>query len=415
MRQPKKSGFTLVELMIAMVAGGFAVASIYYLNGVSSRSFAEQMRVSETQMSVRSAMEQLRRDFSRAGYLGTPSSKLVPLCDGTFSTGTGATEVAPRLIQAVRVTRDGSLADTTVSGLLNAVTNKTRADTVDVWGNYATPEVYLANPGTSSTSITFQTSSEAFRRSFYQPVANNGAATVFDTTRFADVFKVGRMVRIENGGHYFFRDITSVTTSPPTVVFAALPDVCFKQNDWTAIAPLMHLQYALEPDSTADLGRLQSQQTALGATGSAPPGTRRTVLVRREWRDDTGAVVAGTSRLVLDYAVEFGVDAWVNTDLTVPPATPARPAYALQRGATLTATTAASAASTPHRLRSLLVTLTARSPEVDPKLPVLARSTFDDPTNLDSPLWMFGVDPSSTPKLNARTRTLRSEIFLLNL
>src|ERR1700712_5920127 len=124
MTRSSRAGFTLVELMIALIAGAFAVSAVYYLNGVSSRAFAEQMRVSETQMSLRSAMEQLRRDFSRAGYLGTPNSALVPDCSGVAGSGNG--DISPFTIRSLNVTRDASLAGD-VATMLAVATNKTRA------------------------------------------------------------------------------------------------------------------------------------------------------------------------------------------------------------------------------------------------------------------------------------------------
>ena len=400
MRRTKRAGFSLVELMIALVAGAFAVSAAYYLNGVSSRAFSEQMRVSDTQMSLRSAMEQLRRDFSRAGFLGTPSSALVPDCDGTKST-TG--NIAPRWMRAVSVTRDGSLAGE-VSTMLAATTNKTRADTVDVWGNYATADAYLVDPERSTpTTIVFQETSEAFRRSFYDPVASNGTAT-YNAARFAATFIQGRMVRIENEGRYFFRDISTVssTAGSVSVTFSTALPYCFVNTSWSAISPLMHLQYDVESDSTADLARMRSSATA---AGTGVPGARRTMLVRREWRDDTAVVVANTGRVVLDYAVEFAVDAMINTTA----ATTGRPAWAYQRSTT-TATT------NPDKIGSLLVTLTARSAEASPKLQLVPRASFDTAGAFDSPMLMFRVvDPASTALvLNARVRTLRSEIFLQN-
>lgn len=406
MRHGKKSGFTLVELMIALVAGAFAVSAVYYLNGVSSRAFSEQMRVSETQMSLRSAMEQLRRDFSRAGYLATPDSNQSPGCDGTL----GAAGVADRRVRAVQIAYDGSNVSTNsdVVSLLGApATNSTRADTVDLWGNFATADAYLVNPDTTTNSgsafITFQTSSEAFRRSFYDPAPANGVAT-YNEDRFAAVFAQSRMVRIEHNGRYFYRDITGVNkTFPPSVTLAALPG-CFEPLGWSAIAPMVHYQYRVESDAAADLTRLKVP------AANAMLGSRRTMLVRREFRDAASATtaVANTSHLLLDYAVEFAVDAVINTTVA-----PARPVWGFSRNGDVTT----QSANGPAAFRSLLVTLTARSPETDPKLPTMGRTTFNGTNAFNSPLMMFRViDPAQpTIAMNARVRTLRSEIFLQNL
>ncbi|MEY4512861.1 MAG: hypothetical protein RLZZ450_4983 [Pseudomonadota bacterium] len=405
MRHHKRSGFTLVELMIALVAGAFAVSAVYYLNGVSSRAFSEQMRVSETQMSLRSAMEQLRRDFTRAGYFAAPDSNQSPGCDGAL----GGTGVADRRVRAVQIAYDGSNVSTNsdVVALLGApATNKTRADTVDLWGNFATADAYLVNPNTTTNAgtavITFQTGSEAFRRSFFDP-PSGGGVYVFNATRFAAVFAQNRMVRIEHNGRYFYRDIVSVNAGTPSVTLASLPS-CFEPTGWSAIAPMVHYQYRVESDAAADLTRLKVP------AANAMLGSRRTMLVRREWRDGTSATTpeANTSHLLLDYAVEFAVDAVINTTVA-----PARPAWDFSRNAAVTT----QSTNGPAAFRSLLVTLTARSPETDPKLPTMARTTFNNANAFNSPLMMFRViDPAQpTIVMNARVRTLRSEIFLPNL
>jgi len=398
----KSSGFTLIELMIALVAGAFAVAAVYYLNGVSSRAFSEQMRVSETQMSLRSAMEQLRRDFSRAGYLSTPDSNISPSCGGTVGAGSS------RRVRAVQVTYDGSNTGDAATLLGAPATNKTRTDAVDLWGNYATADAYLADNNLSTpNSITFQADTEAFRRSFYDPQTGNLPAK-YNPIRFSQVFAPGRMVRIEHARLYFYRDIILPTpgagtaASPASVSFATLPS-CFEPTAWSAISPMVHYQFRVESDATADLARLKVP------TASAMLGSRRTMLVRREVRDSSSATPeAGTSHLLLDYAVEFAVDAVINSS-----AAGLRPNWTFSQNDAVTT----QSQNGPAAFRSLLVTLTARSPETDPKLPTMDRTRFNVANTFNSPLLMFRViDPAqATIVMNARVRTLRSEIFLHNM
>jgi len=401
MKHGSRSGFTLVELMIALVAGAFAVAAVYYLNGVSSRAFSEQMRVSDTQMSLRSAMEQLRRDFTRAGYLATPDSDQSPGCSGAVG------GVSTRRVRAVQIAYDGSNTGDAATLLGAPGTNRTRTDAVDLWGNYASADAYLVDPNFTNTgSIAFQTTSEAFRRSFFDPQPANAPA-VYNAARFAAVFAPGRMVRVEHNGRFFYRDIVAVTNtlaSPPSVQIATLPN-CFEPTAWSAISPMMHYQYRVESDAAADLARLKTP------TASAILGSRRTMLVRREVRDSLAAApFANTSHLLLDYAVEFAVDAVVNTA-----AAPARPAWAFSQNGDVTT----QSANGPAAFRSLLVTLTARSPETDPKLPPLttARAPFNAANTFNGPLVLFRVIDPAQPAIvmHARVRTLRSEIFLNNL
>lgn len=413
MAMKHRAGFTLVELMVALIAGSFAVAGVYYLNGMSSRMFGEQMRVSETQMSLRSAMELIRRDFVRAGYLFTPSTTVNPNCDGATS-ATGVGDVSPRWLQAVTVTADGSLGDEDVSTLLGTpTTNKTRADRVVTTGNFASSDAYLSDPTrSSSTKIFLQITSESFRRSFYSPAPGNGTAT-FLPQAFKDAFRKGRMVRVEHEGRVFFRDILASdvgddpTISPPWVEFESANPLpwCFDPTRWTAITPIVQYQYALEAspkpgDDAHEFARLAATSSGLGA--------RRTLLVRREL-DGAGTAFASTSRVLLDYAVEFSVDAVVNKNFATPTQTPE---WEYRRGIDL-----GTATNPAESLRSLIVTLSSRSAEADPNLPMLDRAVFAASGKFNSPLMTFRVIDPDKPaiKLNARVRTIRSEIFLQNL
>ncbi|HEY6879184.1 MAG TPA: prepilin-type N-terminal cleavage/methylation domain-containing protein, partial [Polyangiales bacterium] len=204
-----RKGFTLVELMIAMVAGSFAVAGVYYLNGVSARAMSQQMSVSDAQMSLRSAMEQIRRDVARAGYLAAPNSDALYNCLGTVVAG--SSDVTQQAFQAVRVGKDGSLSYGTTSGPQVAAllgTNKVAADDLTLIGNFATADAYLADPANTTASvITLQTTSESFRRSFFTPGATNAVAATANTALFSATFAPGRMLRIEQGGRFYFRNI----------------------------------------------------------------------------------------------------------------------------------------------------------------------------------------------------------------
>ncbi|MEI8254745.1 MAG: prepilin-type N-terminal cleavage/methylation domain-containing protein, partial [Deltaproteobacteria bacterium] len=83
------AGFTLMELFVAMGLSGVIAVGLYSLSMVASQTFNQQQRLSEVQLRLRTAMESLRGDIARAGYLGTPSSVTDP-------------NVCPRPSQAVQ-------------------------------------------------------------------------------------------------------------------------------------------------------------------------------------------------------------------------------------------------------------------------------------------------------------------------
>ncbi len=70
-------GFTLVELLVAMVLAGVVTAGIYSLYRSQQRSFAAQDELSQLQAKMRTALYFLERDISTAG------------CDPTGSAGAG--------------------------------------------------------------------------------------------------------------------------------------------------------------------------------------------------------------------------------------------------------------------------------------------------------------------------------------
>lgn len=63
-----RKGLTLIELLIALVIFGFAIAGVYRIFVVQSRAYTVQDQVVEVQQSIRSAMEILLRDLRMAGY-----------------------------------------------------------------------------------------------------------------------------------------------------------------------------------------------------------------------------------------------------------------------------------------------------------------------------------------------------------
>lgn len=414
----RRSGFSLIELMIAMLAGTFAIMGIYYLGGVSARAFHEQSRVSETQMALRGAMEQIRRDFTRAGFQGTRNASWLRACNATPPNGMAPLpQVAAQQIQAIQITPQGTGAagiDAAVAALLDPDNNPTRVDLVRLWGNYTTSEAYLIDSNLSCTSPTqfcFQNGPESFRRSFVNPDPGGAADPVlgYDAARFTNAFQ-NAWVRIETKGRMLFRAVTAVQSAMTAAVgpsisidpAGAIPPECYTGQD-IIVSPLNLIEYAVVDLDGADIGKL-----AVNGGAGAVAGADRAVLVRRQINIATNAVIANTERIVLDYAVEFSVDGIVNT--TAPG--PAVPVFAYVPVGNLLAVSQ----NTPEQLRAVRVTLSARTPEADPRIPRVARPNATNANGfLTTPFQAFRV-PSGEPGQEpwARVRTMRTEIFLPN-
>jgi len=64
----KKSGFTLVEIMVSMVISSLVIAGVYGVYTIQQRSYTVQEQVTELQQRLRSAVDFMTRDMRMAGY-----------------------------------------------------------------------------------------------------------------------------------------------------------------------------------------------------------------------------------------------------------------------------------------------------------------------------------------------------------
>ena len=338
-RARRQQGFTLVEMMVALVAGAIAISSIYYISASSSWHFQEQQRVAQTQQNLRMAMEHLRRDIARAGYLGTPNSAREQRC---------MTPATP--ITAVELVHGAG-----TSVLPNAAANGVEADTLRLTGNYVTSDSYLVNTfSAGGNSADLQQTWQAFRRTFGAADAGTYSAEAFE-----DVFRTGRWLHITTtAGYHFFVEITAQDGATASVTFnPAVPigTPCMPGlGTGATIAPLTRIEYVvLNANATASLASL--------ARSSVAEGTVHPVLVRREIDVDSLTVVDNTERVVAEYVANFDVDFIVDTEVT----TGAAPNLQLQGDAIAAATLAP--AANPHRARAAIVSLSLRSPTEDPR------------------------------------------------
>ena len=68
----RAGGFTLIELMVALVVAGLLMASLVALSGSFRRSFGRTKDLTELQANLRFAMKTVAEDFSRAGFMASP-------------------------------------------------------------------------------------------------------------------------------------------------------------------------------------------------------------------------------------------------------------------------------------------------------------------------------------------------------
>lgn len=424
MRHPQISrkqrlGFTLIELMIAMLAGSITLAGGYYLSTMSVRSLGDQMRASDAQMSLRMAMDQVRRDFSRAAYFGSRNSTTLPALACAVTTNS-----LGQPITTANVTINGSAA-ALAANILNpgngAAANLTRADLVTLDGGFAIGTMFLVDNTVvqAPNVVGIDPNTATFQMAFSPPTACCGAP-VYNAARFNQVFQAGRVLRFENDGNYYFRRITGSNGAlaiPTITLDQALPDVGCAPRGSSYAAVVSRIEYRVEPivltPAPAAAADILSLVTPLpGGVLPVLGSRRRAALVRRELDILNGAVFAGSASIVLDNVVEFQVNGIRNSA-----APGVAPVFAVADSFTAPTIQQVSQVN-PEQLRSMVVTLSVRAMEGDRVRAHLPRQPFPgaDNVRLTRPMLSFqmGAGPADPEFFVSRVKTMRSEIFLPN-
>lgn len=389
----RRAGFTLVEMMVALSIGTVVVAAVFTIGGGSAHHFQEQQRVGVLQRSVREASDRIRRDIGRAGYLSVAStlSPRVSMC---------RTPATPRTVQAIWLDDTDSTAASALAAI-NGGQNGVSADRLRLSGNYATSDAYLVRSiNNTGTMLWLQTQNwQAFQRSF---VVTTAGGQVVDTAGYLNAFRRGRMLHIETRTHqHFLVDITgsSIDSGGTSATVSISPGLgnnnpCIEGLlEGAVVAPVSQIEYALEP---APAGSNLAPRS-LAVTG---PNTQ---LVRREIDMTSGTEMAGTRRVVLDYAVDFNVELIIDTNLT-----PTNPPSLVRRAG---AQAEASAQGSPWQVRSAIVSIAGRSATQDSRFPWPTTWASGRPSG--APLNRYRV--FSDRQGAARVRSLTTEIVMPNL
>jgi len=346
----RQAGFTLIEMMVALAIGALVIAAVFMLGGASARHFQEQQRVGVTQRSVRMAMSRLTRDVQLAGYMHVPSEQAptVNRCP---------TPALPRTVPAIWMA-DGDPTGNAALDSVNRALNGVSADQLRLIGNFNTADQYLIDSvNRGGNTLFLQERWLSFQRNFTVPTT--GGSRTADVQRFNATFAPGRMLHLETATrqHIFVTVSSAAIDSTARNATVTITPALGANNPClaglgrgTLVSPLSEIRYQIQ---AAPAG----STTAPRSANVVGPNTQ---LVREELNMGDGTVIAGTRRTVLEYAIDFNIDAWVDTS---PPTLP--PNIVRQNGAAAQATIQAR----PWQVRSLVVSLAARTPEQDRRFP----------------------------------------------
>jgi len=438
----RKSGFTLIELMVAMVVGLTAITSVYTLGAAMSKQFYEEQRVATSQGTSRAAIMELRRDVSRAGLFGSPNGTLEPTCDATppalplLGGGNGP-------MGAFQYYADEDLAVLDPDG----VNPEVHADRLRVLTSlYLSDQLLVQSASVDGSVIVLQSGNQAYRRTFAWgqtagPFTSGTAPTYLEgdldwdgawaaetaswkgiAQKGARAFQTGSVLHIETPeGRHFFRSVFGKAGNTQNEVRIqidpALPmgTACLPgAAESSTVAPLQWVEYAIvDPFDTTEVGAdfmafdgmfyidlsdtsspsYQLQSTTASDLLESP----NRVLVRRVIDSRTGNVRPSSTQVVAEFVSNFRVRFLLDANSGPPVQPPDLSTDPITGDAAETAVNA-----NPQQVRTVIIELGIRNPLEDPDIPFQA----DGGTR-------FEVNKDQTG--SARVRHMRIEIPVMEV
>ncbi len=435
-----RRGFTLIELMVAMVVGLATITSVYSLGSAMSKQFYQEQRVATSQGASRVALMELRRDISRAGLFGTPNAAKEVSCDASApelpAYGGGNLPLA-----AFQYYPNADLSVLDPDGVNTSV----RADRLRVLTSlYLTDQLLVESTSADGQTIVLNSGTQAYRRTFAwgqaaTPITSGSAPDYLQGTldwdsawggettswkgiaqKGARAFQTGSVLHIESpSGRHFFRKVFNKSGNTqgqvriqvgPTklpVGTACLPGAA----ESSQIAPLQWVEYAIvDPFDAAEVGSdffdfngmfyidldptnpsFNLKDTAASDLIESP----NRVLVRRVLDATSGSPKANTTQIIAEFVTHFSVSFLLDkrsSSTTQPPDIVLRGKDDQNEINT-----------NPEQIRSVIIELGVRTPLEDPNLAF----------GVDAGTTRFDVDKDTYG--SARMRIMRIEVPVMNV
>lgn len=446
-------GFTLVELLVAMVAGLIVALAVVALSREASNTFHEETRVASAEMQLRTAIDRLRADVARASFMSTGNVYIDPQILTTPGTTVNVANISATTYKStaamslyslagLRLWAGGSAAATPLSAY-----NNLSPDRIDLAGNMTGVEVLGIGGVAGQKAIVDGGGCGGVGQRIYLNMLSTPALwrlvgmgpTGTDTTYNAQLVSAFQPVAgssfivrvVDNATHKVQYAATCATTSATEPaswnVTASVPQPYIDLDSNAINLP------GISPNATINpvhIVRWQLGASLINPPGDAGVGDPTKYDLTRQYIDAKGAL-AGNPEVVAEYAVDLKFAFTVDNlaDLTGNYATAATSplvvnAFEDSSNAVITNATAAgdvtssvipySSGPEPQRIRSVRIRLVTRTPMQDRTEPLAVSGAPNDY------LYRYCLASSAATcaqpgaPVFARTRTLITEVALPN-
>lgn len=431
-------GFTLVELMVSLLAGLIVTIAVVGLARAATTTFFEAARISTVESTVRNASERLRQDLARASYMstgnirlardqapGVPMAHRIAVSDPTSDT-TGSRYNALKDLSGIRIivggSATGAIAGSGAEGpnLLSS-NNGLTPDAIILGGNYTTDDSYQGTLATAVSNcgghtIALNSAGDAAVRRImagatpiagvlaaFAPVAGSSyAARVVDGRGCQHYAVLCSTVPVAIVGTVATLHFAQSTSSGPAVIPPLANNCGADPTEPVTVSPVQRVRWYIGPNTDAALDP---------APGVEVAGNKFNLY--RDFLDaaDPPLPIPASRQIVAEYAVDlkFGItvadftNALQVFDMDDPAAITNIGLWTQAAGGTM------SGSPSPHRVRSVRFRVVTRAAVPD------RQQSLSLPS--DGPyLTRYCVEnqvPASC-KSFARVRTIVSEVALMN-
>ncbi|MEO7112908.1 MAG: prepilin-type N-terminal cleavage/methylation domain-containing protein [Polyangiaceae bacterium] len=406
-------GFTLVELLVSLVAGLIVSLAVVSLSKSATQTFYEEQRAASAEMSLRLAIDRVRQDVERASFMASGNVQadlFVPLVAAQSLTKvpTGAPAGLANLA-GIKLDPKNTIVGTPTP-LSQSVGNTFAADAIWLTGNFTSTDQYAVQSVTTGTLCGGQSFNLAVVSAAWYRVATSPNPATSLAQMFTPVAGKEFMARIADDlGRFQYVLVCGAGLAGPTPFVEIDPTTPVDITQYgfvdgrLTINPVQTVRWEIRQLPAATFPKYAPLDP-----GAGQPDKYDLV---REWVD-AGNNVVGDPELIAEYAVDlkFAFTADVGTYTGLLPA-PVMVAYNFDdaQNAALAPPTE-TAATQPQRIRSVRIRLSTRSPFGDRGEPLSAPDGYQ----MRYCTKAGGCISSADSKDFARMRTLTTEVSLPN-